>query len=209
MRALCGRLDDLPLAVELAAARTPVLSPAKILERLDRHLPALASAVADAPARQRTLEATIAWSYDLCSGEEQALFARLGVFVGGCTLEAAEEVCDADLDVLASLVGKQLVRLRDDRYWMLETIHQFAQDRLAELPDVADLERRHGVVLRRSATRRTTRCTSSGCRPHLVQRLGEDQRNFEVAIERAISRGDTDSALRIATTFQGSTRRAA
>ena len=145
IRALCGRLDDLPLAVELAAARTTVLSPAKILERLDRHLPALATGGSDAPARQRTLEATIAWSYDLCNDEEQALFARLGVFVGGCTLEAAETVCDADLDVLASLVAKQLVRLRDDRYWMLETIHRFAQDRLAELPDAADLELRHGA----------------------------------------------------------------
>ena len=87
VRALCTWLDDRPLAVELAAARTPALSPAKILERLERRLPALACGGADAPARQRTLEGTIWWSYDLCTDEERALFARLAVFVDGCTLE--------------------------------------------------------------------------------------------------------------------------
>ena len=203
VRALCARLDDLPLAVELAAARTPVLSPAKILERLEQRLPALASAGKDAPGRQRTLEATIDWSYDLCSGEERALFARLGVFVDGCTLEAAEEVCGADLDVLASLVAKQLVRLRGDRYWMLETIHEFAQDRLSELPDAADLERRHQEWYAAASDAAYDEMTESWMPDHLIRQLAADQRNFEVAIDRAIRRGDIDCALRIATTFQG------
>ena len=192
VRALCARLDDLPLAVELAAARTPVLSPAKILERLEQRLPALATGRSNAPARQRTLEAAIAWSYDLCSDEERGLFARLGVFVGGCTLEAAEAVCGADLDVLASLVGRQLVRLRDDRYWMLETIHQFAQDKLAELTNLADLERRHEEWFAAVSDAAYDEMYQQWMPDDVVRRLAEDQRNFEVAIERAIRRGDTD-----------------
>ena len=97
---LCSRLDDLPLAVELAAARTRALSPAQILERLSQRLDLLKGG-RDAEARQQTLRATIEWSYDLLSGEEQQLFARLSVFPGGCTLEAAEEVVAADIDRLA------------------------------------------------------------------------------------------------------------
>ncbi len=203
VRALCARLDDLPLAVELAAARTPVLSPAKILERLEQRLPALASGRSNTPARQRTLEATIAWSYDLCSDEERGLFARLGMFVGGCTLEAAEAVCGADLDVLTSLVGRQLVRLRDDRYWMLETIHQFAQDKLAELPNFADLERRHEEWFAAVSDAAYDEMYQQWMPDDVVRRLAEDQRNFEVAIERAIRRGDTECALRIVATLGG------
>src|SRR5439155_15158418 len=114
--AICRRLDCLPLAVELAAARTKVLSPAAILERLERSLPLLTGGPRDAPERQRTLRATIAWSHDLLSADEQRLFARLSVFAGGCTLEAAETVCAADLDVLESLVDKSLVRRSGDRF---------------------------------------------------------------------------------------------
>ena len=97
---LCRRLDNLPLAVELAAARTNALTPAQILERLSQRLDLLKGG-RDADARQQTLRATIEWSYELLSPEEQQLFARLSVFAGGCTLEAAEEVADADLDTLA------------------------------------------------------------------------------------------------------------
>ena len=104
---LCRRLDDLPLALELAAARTRVLTPEQILERLSQRLDLLKGG-RDADPRQQTLRATIEWSYDLLSREEQQLFARLSVFAGGCTLEAAEEVCDADLDTLQSLVEKSL-----------------------------------------------------------------------------------------------------
>jgi predicted ATPase len=107
--AICRRLDCLPLAVELAAARTKVLPPAAILERLERGLPLLTGGPRDAPERQQTLRATIAWSHDLLSADEQRLFARLSVFAGGCTLDAAETVCAADLDVLESLVDKSLV----------------------------------------------------------------------------------------------------
>ena len=126
---LCARLDNLPLAVELAAARTKALSPAQILERLSQRLDLL-----EGRPRRRSppadARATIEWCYDLLSEEEQRLFARLSVFAGGCTLEAAEEVADADLDTLQSLVEKSLLRFSDERYWMLETIREYAAERL-------------------------------------------------------------------------------
>ncbi len=125
---LCRRLDDLPLAVELAAARTRVLTPSQILDRLGQRLDLLGGG-RDADPRQRTLRATIEWSHDLLTGDEKELFARLAVFAGGCTLEAAEHVCDADLNVLQSLVDKSLLRHTGDRFWMLETIREFAAER--------------------------------------------------------------------------------
>ena len=132
VREICARLDNLPLAIELAAARVKVLSPAALLERLERRLPVLAGGRRDSPERQRTLRATIEWSHDLLDEDEQRLFARLAVFRGGCTLEAAEEVLDADLDTLQSLVDKSLLRQTDDRFWMLETIREYADERLEE-----------------------------------------------------------------------------
>ena len=95
---ICRRLDDLPLALELAAARVRALSSTQILERLEQRLPLLTGGARDLPERQRTLRGAIEWSYELLNGEEQRLFARLSVFLGGCTLEAAEEICEADLD---------------------------------------------------------------------------------------------------------------
>ena len=125
---LCARLDDLPLAVELAAARTKALSPGQILERLADRLDLLKGG-RDADARQQTLRATIAWSYDLLSEEEQRVFRALSVFAGGCTLDAAEEVVDAHLDTLQSLVEKSLLRFANERYWMLETVREYARQR--------------------------------------------------------------------------------
>jgi len=138
---LCARLDNLPLAVELAAARTKALSPAQILERLSQRLDLLRGG-RDADPRQQTLRATIEWSYDLLTADEQPLFGRLSVFAGGCTLETAEEVCDADLDTLQSLVEKSLLRFTNERYWMLETIREYARERLGE-SDAESLRRRH------------------------------------------------------------------
>jgi predicted ATPase len=129
---VCRRLDNLPLALELAAARVKVLSPEQILVRLERALPLLTDGRRDAPERQQTLEATIAWSYDLLGERDQRLLARLSVFPGGCTVEAAEEICDAELESLASLVDKSLLRQSKERFWMLETIREFALERLDE-----------------------------------------------------------------------------
>lgn len=140
---LCAALDNLPLAVELAAARTDVLSPAQILERLERRLDLFRGA-RDVDARQQTLRAAIQWSHDLLDEDEQLLFARLAVFAGGCTLDAAETVAGAQLDVLEALVQKSLVRHSGERFWMLETIRGYALERLAERDESEALRRRHG-----------------------------------------------------------------
>jgi predicted ATPase/class 3 adenylate cyclase len=141
VRELCRSLDNLPLAIELAAARARVLTPAQILERLSQRLDLFAGG-RDADPRQRTLRRAIEWSHDLLDASEQRLFARLAVFVGGCTLETAEQVAGADLDTFQSLVEKSLVRHTDDRFWMYETIREFALERLEESGQADGLGRR-------------------------------------------------------------------
>jgi predicted ATPase/class 3 adenylate cyclase len=140
---ICRRLDGLPLSIELAAARAKVLTPTALLERLERRLPVLTGGARDVPDRQRTLRDTIGWSYELLDETEQTLFSRLAVFVGGCTLAAAEQVCDADLDKLTSLVEKSLVRQAEDRFRMLETIREYALERLEESGERDEVRRRH------------------------------------------------------------------
>jgi predicted ATPase/class 3 adenylate cyclase len=144
---LCARLDRLPLALELAAARTKLLTPETLLERLGQSLDLL-KGTRDVDERHATLRTTIAWSYDLLDGDEQRLFRRLSVFRGGCTLVTAEAVCDAGLDTLSSLLDKSLLRRRtgrvgEDRFWMLETIREFAVEQLEESGEAEDLRRRH------------------------------------------------------------------
>ena len=132
---ICARLDDLPLALELAAARTGMLTSEQLLARLGDRLDLLRGG-RDSDLRQATLRATIAWSYELLSSSEQELFAALSVFRGGFTLDAAEAVCSADLEVLESLADKSLIRRWDKgRFGMLETIREFAGERAAELVD--------------------------------------------------------------------------
>jgi predicted ATPase/class 3 adenylate cyclase len=143
---LCRRLDNMPLAVELAAARTKVLSPEQILERLSQRLDLLKGG-RDADPRQQTLRATIEWSYELLTPEEQRLFARLAVFAGGCTLDAAVAVVGADLDTLQSLIEKSLVRHTSERFWMLETIREYAAERLEASGEADALRRRHAEFL--------------------------------------------------------------
>jgi len=142
---LCARLEQLPLALELAAARVRILSPEQLLDRLAGRLDLLKAGRGVDP-RQQTLRATIEWSYELLDEAEQLLFARLAVFRGGCTLESAEKVCDADLDTLEALVDKSLVRVRDQgRFWMLETIREFACERLAESGEEDGLREEHAA----------------------------------------------------------------
>jgi predicted ATPase len=142
---LCRRLDCIPLAVELAAARVRSLTTGQLLARLDERFSVLTGGARDVPLRQRTLEATIAWSYDLLDSGEQAVFARLAVFAGGWTLEAAEVVVGAGLDDLESLVAKSLVWFEDGRFGMLESIREYAAARLAGLADAASLRRAHAA----------------------------------------------------------------
>ncbi|MFC3834078.1 LuxR C-terminal-related transcriptional regulator [Deinococcus rufus] len=145
------RLDGLPLAIELAAARIRLLPPATLLARLDNRLALLQGGARDLPSRQQTLRAAIDWSFDLLAPPEQRLFARLGVFVGGWSLEAAEAVCnvDGDTDVLeglASLSEKSLIQRSEGeeaRYGMLETLGEYARERLAASGELASMRRRH------------------------------------------------------------------
>jgi predicted ATPase/DNA-binding SARP family transcriptional activator/peroxiredoxin len=140
LAAICARLDCLPLALELAASHMRLLSPQELLERINDRLPLLSGGARDLAARQQTLRATIEWSYDLLGREEQQLFARLAVFAGGSTLEAAERVCGATLDQLETLVDKNLIGHRDfageTRFSMLETIREYALERLEAEADV-------------------------------------------------------------------------
>jgi predicted ATPase/class 3 adenylate cyclase len=152
---LCRRLDYLPLAIELAAARTRTISPAKLLERLDRYLPLLQGGPRDAPERQRTLRATIDWSHELLDEDERRLFRHLSVFAGGWTLDAGEAVAGADLDTLESLIDKSLVRVGVDRYWMLETIREYGFEQLAAAGEVDELRARHASYFLGLATERS------------------------------------------------------
>jgi tetratricopeptide (TPR) repeat protein len=157
IRDICLRLDGLPLAIELAAARIKVLSPAAILERLQSRLHLLTGGPLDLPERQQTLRKTIDWSHDLLNEGERKLFRRLSVFAGGCTLEAAEAVCNTRLDLgldllegLASLVDKNLIQSVDrtetePRFAMLETIREHALERLAESGEQSTTRRRHAA----------------------------------------------------------------
>jgi predicted ATPase len=151
---ICARLDGLPLALELAAARIPLLSPEAMLKRLGDRLKLLRSGARDAPPRQQTLRDTIAWSYDLLNEGEGRLFGQLGVFAGGFTMEAAEAVCDAELDALASLVDKNLIRRDGERLAMLETIRELALEKLEASGEAWEIRRRHAeyyLALARSA----------------------------------------------------------
>ena len=139
---LSRRLDELPLALELAAARTRVLTPAQMLNRLGHRLDLLKGG-RDADPRQQTLRATIEWSHDLLTDNEKQLFGRLAVFAGGCTLDAAEDVCGAELELVQSLVDKSLVRHTGERFWMLETIREFARERLDEAGETHEYLDRH------------------------------------------------------------------
>jgi predicted ATPase len=193
---LCARLDALPLALELAAARCKALTVAQILERLSQRLDLLKGG-RDAEARHETLRATIAWSYDLLSPEEQRLFARLAVFRGGCTLEAAEQVAGADLDTLQSLVEKSLLRYGDGRYWMLETIRNYAGERLDESGDSEQLRHRHAEAFLALAEESVPHLRSADPTEWL-DRVGVEHDNLRAALTEFEARGESQLVLRLA-----------
>ncbi len=203
VRELSRALDNLPLAIELAAARTSVLTPEQILERLTDRLDLLKGG-RDADPRQQTLRATIAWSYDLLTPHEQTLYARLAVFRGGCTLDAAERICDADLDTLQSLVDKSLLRFTDQRYWMLETIREHAAERLDASTGAEESRDRHAqhylaLVESSAPTLRlhALRGPSAECRACL-DRLEAEHDNLRATLTRFEATGQTQLALRMA-----------
>jgi predicted ATPase/class 3 adenylate cyclase len=190
---LCERLDSLPLAIELAAASTRVLSPEQLLARLGQRLDLLKGG-RDADARQQTLRATIAWSYDLLAPDEQALLARLSVFAGGWTIEAAEAVCGAELDGLLALLDKSLIRRSGERHWMLETIREFAAEHAADTAALAD---RHLCWFLARAEEADVE-TMTGDRGIWFDRLEADHANLRAAIAFAAGAGETDAQVRLA-----------
>ncbi|MBV9355561.1 MAG: XRE family transcriptional regulator [Chloroflexi bacterium] len=204
--AICRQLDGLPLAIELAAPRMMVLEPTVLLGRLEHRLATLTSAGPDVPHRQRTLRSTLAWSYDLLEPTEQRLFRRLGVFVGGCTLDAIEHVCsggplsgEALIEALSSLLDKSLIRRAEDpqpqmRFEMLETIREYATEQLSADGEREALHRRHLDWCLSVADR----VPSYALDPAGIADLQREQSNLRAALRFAIDRRDADSSLRLA-----------
>ncbi|HVS10073.1 MAG TPA: tetratricopeptide repeat protein, partial [Planctomycetota bacterium] len=177
--------------------RVKVLSPRALLERLERRLPALAAGSRDAPERQRTLRATIEWSSELLSADEQRLFRRLSAFRGGWTLEAAEAICDADLDTLHSLVEKSLVRHREDRYSMLETIREHAAELLESSGEAPEVRRRHAEHFLALGERHAPTLLSAHPEPALDV-LEPEHDNVRAALDAFEAAGDVERAMRLA-----------
>jgi predicted ATPase len=193
---ICRKVDCLPLALELAAARVKVLSNAQILARLDRRLALLTSGARDSPARQHTMTATIEWSYELLGDEERRLFGRLAVFTGGCTLAAAEAVCEADLDTLQALVDKSLLRRRGDRFLMLQTIKEYGQTRLQQSGEADRLGVRHGGFFLSFAERSESALRSEE-EGEWLGRLDAELPNLRAAQGWFRNRGEIESELRL------------
>jgi predicted ATPase/class 3 adenylate cyclase len=204
---ICIRLDGLPLAIELAAARLRAFSPTAILTRLDQRLALLTGGARDADERQRTLRDTIAWSHDLLSPHERTLFARLAVFASGCRPSEAEAVCNIDgdieidtLDGLTSLVDKSLLRVREDhdgepRFWMLETIREYAFERLQDAEEAEAMRRKHAVAY--AALVEQAEVELRGPKQLVwLRRLDAEQDNVRAAIGWALGH-DVETALQL------------
>jgi predicted ATPase/class 3 adenylate cyclase len=192
---ICVRLDDLPLALELAAARLKVLTSAQILSRLEERLPLLTGGARDVPERQRTLRATIEWSHELLTSGERRLFARLAVFSGGFMLDTAEKVTEADLDSLHSLADKSLLRHSDDRFWLLETIREYAGERLVESGEDAALRRRHAEHF--LALAEEVEPNLRGSPKQWLDRLEREHDNLRAALEWLEAAGEAQLALNL------------
>jgi predicted ATPase/predicted Ser/Thr protein kinase len=205
---ICARLDGLPLAIELAAARVKVLSLSALQTRLASRLQLLTGGARDLPQRQQTLRAAFDWSYDLLSAAEQKLFRRLSVFVGGCTLEAVEAVCDTkgdlDLDLLdgmASMVDKSLLQQAEQasgesRFAMLETIREYAREKLEASKEEASTRRAHAAYCLVLAEEKVTEQTGAEGGEWL-ERFTLEHDNFRAALEWLIETGDAEWGLRL------------
>ena len=204
---ICARLDGLPLAIELAAARVKVLSPSSMLTRLANRLQLLTGGARDLPQRQQTLRSAMDWSYDLLSPAEQKLFRRLSVFVGGCNLEGAEAVCDTkgdlDLDLLdgmASMVDKSLVQQveqakAESRFVMLETIREYALEKLEASGEEALTKRAHAAYCLVLAEEEATACGAEGA--EWLERFALEHDNFRAGLEWLTETGDAEWGLRL------------
>ena len=200
---ICRRLDGLPLAIELAAARTKVLAPEELLTRLTRSLDVLGEGPQDLPPRQRTLRATLDWSYELLGPDDQAFFAELAVFVGSATIEAIEAVCKCDdaLSLVSTLVDNNLLQRMEGspetRVALLETVREYALERLAERHDVAELRLRHGHWFADLAERAQPGLTGEH-QAEWLERLASDHDNLLAALDFLLAEGEVERALRAA-----------
>jgi predicted ATPase/class 3 adenylate cyclase len=200
---IVARLDGLPLAIELAAAKTKLLGPEAILGRLGSRLAFLSGGPRDLPARQQTLRQAIDWSYGLLTEDDQAFMARMAVFVGGWTTEAADAVAASGRDAfdgLAALVDQSLVRSEqgpdgEPRFRMLETIREFAAERLAELGEADELRRRHALYFTAVAEALESELTTS---PAAADRIAADHENCRAALAWALEAIEADVGLRLA-----------
>jgi predicted ATPase len=197
---LCARLDNLPLALELGAARTSLFGPEQLLERLGQRLDLLKGG-RDADPRQQTLRATIEWSHDLLSAEEKRLFRQLSVFAGSCTYQAAQVIARAEADTLQSLIDKSLVRRRETafglRYGMLDTIREFAAERLEETPDDEQVERAHAEFFTAFAERYLERRGRREDLRELLDEVTADHDNFRIALAWSLDHEEPDLAIRL------------
>ena len=191
---LCRRLEGLPLAIELAAARATVMTPSQLAAKLGERLDFLRGG-RDADPRQQTLRATIEWSHDLLSTDEKRAFARLGVFVGGWTLESANAVADVDVDQVQSLVEKSLARRTDDRFWMLETIREFAVERFERSDDAADVRQRLADFMFARATSANLTSYEPGIQRHEL--VIPEQDNMRGVLEWALDTDAIEFGLRL------------
>jgi predicted ATPase/DNA-binding CsgD family transcriptional regulator len=207
---VCVRLDGLPLALELAAARLRLFTPGELTFRLRNRLRLLTDGARDAPDRHRTLHTALAWSHDLLAPNERAMFRRLSVFVGGWTLEAAAQVCEAadevggldSVETLASLVDKSLVRRRDVRlaagavaeFVMLESLREYAGEQLARSGELAETRSRHARYFVGRATRTESEIGTSE-ETRSLDRAGHDEPNLRAALAHCLEVGEVGLAL--------------
>jgi predicted ATPase/DNA-binding SARP family transcriptional activator len=196
---ICVAVDGLPLALELAAARVRHLAPAELAERLGERLALLTEGPRDQPTRHQALRATIEWSHDMLDDDERELFAALGVFAGGCRPEDAEAICGASVDELERLVDRSLLQRDDGHYGMLETIREYAAERLEAEGGAEDLRRRHAArfaALAEEASAALWESVQGPNRAAWLDRLEADYANLRSALAWA-DRSDPDLALRI------------
>jgi predicted ATPase len=204
---ICRRLEGLPLAIELAAAWSKLLSPQQLLDRIARPLELLTGGDRDSPTRHQTLRATIEWSYELLEPAQGTLFARLSVLAGSCTLEAIDAVCGADLDSLAGLLDHSLLRReqepgREPRFRMLATVREYAAERLDD-DDRSVVRRRHALHFLKTAEQARKTIAGSGEREaEILASIEQDHDNYRAALAWAQETGDSGTMLRLATALR-------
>jgi predicted ATPase/DNA-binding winged helix-turn-helix (wHTH) protein len=208
IEAICHRLDGLPLAIELAAARTKVLSPAAILDRLQSRLELLTGGASDLPERQKTLRRTIDWSYELLTEKEQRLFWRFSAIVGGATIEAAEAVCNTRLDLrmnvfdgLTSLLDKNLIQRVDQnesepRFTMLETVREYALERLTLSREGPSTRRSHAAYCMVIAEEGNPELDPIA-RAEWLTRCDAETDNFRTALDWLLENHELEWAIRL------------